>query len=268
MLYLASFNSIRAFDAHLNPDWFSLIVVRSGAMDFTDGTSLVHLSAGDIYAVPRAAELSTLASPLQICLLSCTMGFAVTNRTPRFKNACIETMISQSPFVIATTEAEVNHILWLFEMLDKKASRQASMFQVEIVVLCVNLILYEYCELCYKYGGNTAAVCSRNEKIVIRFITLVEYHVKVHHDVKFYADSLFVSEGHLRKAVRGVLGQSAKNFIEMSVISEASALLGDSSLSINEIAEQLSFSSSQSFSGFYKRHTKLTPTQYRQNLSF
>ncbi|WP_159438480.1 helix-turn-helix domain-containing protein [Flavobacterium pectinovorum] len=268
VLYLEDFKSIKALKIHLNPEWFSLIVIVSGTITFKDSSSTIFLPASALYTIPVSAKVWAVAAPLQICLISCTMDFATQNRVTRFGNAFMKTLTNRSPFVISLTESELKDIVRLFGLLKKKASRQPSIFQAEIVVLCVNLILCEYCDLSQKYGGNIAVVHGRSEKIVIGFITLVENHCKEHHDVKFYADALFVTEGHLRKVVRVVIGKSAKHFIEMAIISEAYLLLADSNLSITEIAEELNFSNSQSFSGFFKRHTTLSPTRYRLTLYF
>lgn len=266
VLYLADYKKIKSYDVFFSPDWFSLVAVVSGSISLTGTSYNGNLSTGDISAVPHGATLVRLNSPLRICLISCTMDFVISNKTTRLGSACIEALASQSPFVIPLNTTEMKHIVRLFALLKKKISSRDTIFQEEMVLLCVNLILYEYCGLYYKYGQNIAKIHCRNDKTVMNFITLVQRHCKEYHDIKFYADSLFVSQGHLRKTVRGVIGMSAKHFIEMAVIAEAYLLLSEDSLSIADVAERLSFKDSSSFSHFFKRHSKLSPTQYRLNL--
>ena len=252
----------------MNPGWFTLIVVVSGSVSFTDSSSSIRLSAGNMFAVPRGVKISKPGSPLKICTISCTLDLAITNRAARFGSICIKMLTSQSPFVFTLMASEMRYMIWLFGLLRKKISDRNTIFQGEMVMLCLNLLLYEFCGLYYKYGQSTAAVYSGNDKIVTNFITLVQLHCKEHHEIKFYADFLFVSQGHLRKMVRAVIGMSAKHFIEMAVISEAYMLLADDNLSVAEVAEYLNFKDPSSFSHFFKRHTKLSPTQYRLNLKF
>jgi AraC family transcriptional activator of pobA len=265
VLYLADYKKIKSYDAFFSPDWFSLVAVVAGSVQFTGSSYSVSLSSGDILSVPHGASLVRLSSPLRICLISCTMDFAISNKIARLGSACIESLASQSPFVLPLSPTEMKHMVSLFALLKKKISNKEQIFQEELVLLCVNLILYEYCGLYYKYGQHIGAVQFRNDKTVTNFITLVQRHCKKHRETKFYADSLFVSQGHLRKTVRGAIGISAKHFIEMTVISEAYLLLSDDKLSIAEVAECLNFKDSSSFSHFFKRHSKLSPTQYRLN---
>lgn len=267
VIHLVDFKSIKMCKTLLNPGWFSLIQVVSGTINFMDGSSSIRLSAGDMYAVPSMAEVIAVTPPLQICFISCTMDFAVTNRFSRSGIGYIEILTNHSPFVLSLTQTEIRDMIELFGLLKKKVFRY-TIFQEERVLLCVNLILYEFSGLCYKYGENTIVVHCHREKIAMNFIMLVQQNCKMHHDVSFYADSLFVSKGHLGKAVRNVIGMSAKHYIEMAIISESYSLLANDNLSITEVGEHLNFSTLSSFSGFFKKYTKLTPTQYRLNLKF
>lgn len=268
VLYLADYKKIKVFNTFMNPSWFTLVAVLSGSVTFIDSSSIVRLSAGNILAFPHGAKISNLSSTSKICLISCTLDFAINNRTTRFGSTCIKILTGQSPFALSLTDSEMRNMVVLFELLTKKISGRNAIFQEEMVILCLNLILYEFCGLYYKYVQSTGEVYSSNDKIVTNFITLVHLHCKDHHEIKFYADSLFISQGHLRKTVRTVIGMSAKHFIEMAIISEAYVLLADDNLSITEIGEYLNFKDSSSFSHFFKRHTKLSPSQYRLNLKF
>lgn len=268
VLHLVDFKSLKTCNTLLNPGWFSLIQVVSGTINFMDGSSSISLSAGDMYAVPSMAEVIAVTPPLQICFISCTMDFAVTNRFSRSGIGYIEMLTNHSPFVLSLTQTEIRDMIELFGLLKKKVLSRYTIFQEEMVLLCVNLILYEFSGLYYKYSENIIVVHYHREKIAMNFMTLVQQNCKMHHNVSFYADSLFVSKGHLGKAVRNVIGMSAKHYIEMAIISEAYSLLANDNLSITEVGEHLNFTTLSSFSGFFKKYTKLTPTQYRLNLKF
>jgi AraC-like DNA-binding protein len=267
VLYLSECKSVKACNALLKPGWFSMILIVSGSVDFVVGSTTGRLRAGQLYAFPNGAKAKAVVSPIRFYLISCTIAFAINNRIAKYGNGYIEVITTQSYIVLSLSKVEVNHMIQLAELLKKKIlSQNHTAFQNEMILLCLNLLLYEYCNLYYKKCKNVSAVHNRKEKIVIGFIELIQEHSKGRHDVKFYADSLFVSKGHLRKAVHWVTGMPAKYFIEMAVVSEAYLLLADGNLSITEISEQLNFSALSSFSGFFKKYTKVSPTQYRQNL--
>lgn len=268
VLYLAGYKRLKFYDVFSSPGWFTVIIVVSGSAAFTYSSSSIVLSPGEMCAAPHGSELNRLSGPLRICLISCTLDFAVSSRAVRFGNPCIEAVISQAVIILPLTASEMRQMIQLTKLLKKKKSARHTLFQDEMVLLYLHLIFYEFCSLYYKYGEDTALLYSRNDKTVSNFISLVHQHCKVHHEIKFYADSLFVSQGHLRKTVRGALGSSAKHFIEMAVIAEAYLLLADENLSVAQIAENLNFKDTSSFSHFFKRHTRLSPSQYRLNLKF
>jgi len=268
VLHLTDFKSVKSRKTLLNPNWFSLLVVVSGTIYFMDGPSTVRLSHGDMYAVPSTAEVIKQTPSLKVCFISCKRDFAITNRFSKSGIGYIEILTGYSPFVISLAQPEISYLIEVFGFLKKKISSRESIFQEEMVLLYFNLILYEFSGLCYKHGENIIDLHCRTEKISMRFMTLVQLHCRLRHDVSFYADALFVSKGHLGKAVRNAIGMSAKHYIEMAIISEAYILLADDNLTITQIGEHLNFRNPQSFSHFFKKHTKLTPTQYRLNLKF
>ncbi|MBF7092617.1 AraC family transcriptional regulator [Flavobacterium sp. ALJ2] len=267
VLYFSKYKSVKACNALLKPGWFSMILMVSGTIDFIVGSSTVRLSTGQLYAVPNFAKAGTIVSPVRFYLVSCTIAFAINNRIARYGSGYLGVITNQSGFVLSLSKDEMQHMIQLAELLKKKIFiNKYGVFQDEMVLLCLNLILYEYSALYYKKDENALAIYSRTEKIVMDFIDLIQEYSTGNHDVKFYADSLFVSKGHLRKAVRRITGMSAKYFIEMAIVSEAYLLLADDDLSITDIAEQLNFRTLPSFSIFFKKYTKLSPTQYRLKL--
>jgi len=267
VLYLSEGKSLKVYNSLFKTGWFSIVLIVSGSIDFIVGPSTIRITAGQLYSVPSSAKVDSVISPLSFYLVTSTIAFAINNRIIRFGTGYIGLITRQSNFTPILTKAEIKRMVTLVELLQKKnSSRQGIIFQDEMVQLCFNLILYEFSAFSYKNIEDTIAVHSRTEKIVMRFIELIQQHCIKHHDVKFYADSLFVSTGHLGKAVRSITGMSAKHFIEMAIISEAYVLLANDKLSITEIGEQLNFSSPSLFSGFFKKYTRMSPTQYRLNL--
>lgn len=58
-------------------------------------------------------------------------------------------------------------------------------------------------------------------------------------------------------------GKPASATISSAVVAEIKYLLADSSLSMKDIVAAMSFSDQAVFTKFFKRHTGLTPKQYR-----
>jgi len=75
-----------------------------------------------------------------------------------------------------------------------------------------------------------------------------------------------VSYSGLRLAFRQSQRETLHSFIQRTRLSEAKRLLSDPSRSINEVAEQLHFSSPFYFSYFFKRSEGVSPTEFRNRL--
>ena len=88
-------------------------------------------------------------------------------------------------------------------------------------------------------------------------------HDKVQHNLKFYADSLFITPKYLIHAIKNASGKTPGKLIDEAIIAEAKLLLMDYDNSISYIAEHLHFSDQAAFSKFFKKNTGITPVSYR-----
>jgi AraC family transcriptional activator of pobA len=103
----------------------------------------------------------------------------------------------------------------------------------------------------------------QNNRHLQGFIKLVEEHYLEVHEVKFYADKLFISANYLNKIVRESLGTTSKKYIANKIAQEARNLLSFTDLSISEISDQLKFESPSYFTRFFKKSTGLKPKEFR-----
>jgi len=104
-----------------------------------------------------------------------------------------------------------------------------------------------------------------SETRVARFRELVNEHFRSESSVEFYADRLCITPNYLNKIVKQSLGQSTKGFIQSRRLEEARRLLSYTSLSINEIAEELHFETSSYFVRAFMLAEGVTPLQYRKS---
>jgi len=95
------------------------------------------------------------------------------------------------------------------------------------------------------------------------FQKLVAENFRVEHGTEFYADRLFITPNYLNKIVHRTLGMSAKSFIQEQIFQEACCLLRYTTLTVQEIANQLGFSTSTYFVRTFKNHMKMTPMDFR-----
>lgn len=85
--------------------------------------------------------------------------------------------------------------------------------------------------------------------------------------VQNIAKALNVSPNYLSGLLKVLSGQSTQQHIHDKLIKKAKEKLSTTSLSVSEIAYELGFEHSQSFSKLFKNKVKLTPLEYRQSFN-
>lgn len=104
---------------------------------------------------------------------------------------------------------------------------------------------------------------TRQTDLFQRFVALVHEHCTEQREVAFYADRLCISTRYLSTIIRSVAHSTAKEFIDRSVVLEIKMLLGSTELSVQEIAYRLHFPDQSYLGRFFKKHTGVSPTEFR-----
>ncbi len=85
--------------------------------------------------------------------------------------------------------------------------------------------------------------------------------------VQSIADRLNVSKGYLASLLKTLSGQNTQQHIHEKLIEKAKEKLSTTDLSVSEIAYQLGFEHSQSFSKLFKSKTNQTPLAFRERFN-
>ncbi len=104
---------------------------------------------------------------------------------------------------------------------------------------------------------------SRQEQLSKDFFVLLLQHHKEEHDVAYYADRLCVTPKYLSAVVSKTTGSPVQDWIARLLLYSAKHLLKNSRLSVQQISDQLHFSTPSSFIRFFHRLTGLSPRAYR-----
>ncbi len=107
---------------------------------------------------------------------------------------------------------------------------------------------------------------SRREEIYGRFMNLVNAECRRHRDVSWYADRLCITPRYLAGITHSVSGDSPKELIDYVIVQEIKILLTFSEMSLQEIADRLSFPDQSYLGRFFRRRTSMSPSDYRRSL--
>jgi AraC-like DNA-binding protein len=95
----------------------------------------------------------------------------------------------------------------------------------------------------------------------------VELNFSKTRDAKVYASDISISYKHLNEVCKEVVKITVKSFIDSYVILEAKRMLVSTSLSVKEVAFSLGFDEPTNFLKYFKKHTSLTPVEFRSILA-
>jgi AraC family transcriptional regulator, transcriptional activator of pobA len=109
---------------------------------------------------------------------------------------------------------------------------------------------------------------SREAELASRFEELMNQHFLEYKSIDAYASKLFISPKYLSQVTKNVYGKTAKEMILHRTAEEAKALLVQTNNTLNQIAEQLTFTDTSNFIKFFRRLTGQGPSEYRRLRSF
>lgn len=167
---------------------------------------------------------------------------------------------------LSAQEREI--ILSVYKIMEQEINARVDEFSQEVIVSQVELLL-NYVNRFYKRQFITRK--SVNNDILQKSETLLEAYFSTGQTlekgiptVQFLSEQLHISPGYLSDLLRSVIGLNAQQYIHLKLIEKAKEKLSATNLTVSEIAFELGFEHSQSFSKLFKSKTKLSPLAFRQ----
>lgn len=107
-------------------------------------------------------------------------------------------------------------------------------------------------------------ISTHQQKLAYEFTNAIASFFRTNKTVEFYAEKISVSRRTLSNITKTVFGKTPKQMLENHIIEIAKQQLKKPDRSLKEISADLGFSETNNFLTFFKKMTKLTPTQFRQ----
>lgn len=102
------------------------------------------------------------------------------------------------------------------------------------------------------------------QTLIARFQSLVEQHFLARWSMARYADALGLSAERLNRLAQAEAGCSALTLVHRRLAREACRRLTNSALPVAQLADALGFEDAAYFSRFFRRHTGMSPRQWRE----
>lgn len=111
------------------------------------------------------------------------------------------------------------------------------------------------------------SVLEQFEKLLTNYFTSLDLTEKGIPTVHYLANQLNVSPKYLSRLLKSLTGQNTQQHIHEKLIEKAKVKLSTTSLTVSEIAYELGFEHSQSFSKLFKNKTNQSPIEFRASFN-
>jgi AraC family transcriptional regulator, transcriptional activator of pobA len=169
------------------------------------------------------------------------------------------------------SEDEKVTIISIFKMIETELNSRIDDFSQDVMISHIELLL-NYANRFYKRQFITRKVV--NNDLLLRLEDLLNDYFNNDTSssqglptVQYLAEQLNLSPSYLSDMLRSLIGQNAQQFIHDKLFEKAKELLSTTTLSASQIAFQLGFEHSQSFSKFFKIKAKVSPLQFRHSFN-
>lgn len=194
--------------------------------------------------------------------------FSIQGTSAKEWNAFIDldTVFSLSSYIAKHphTQLSLDETLVMTQYLNLLKSRYEANAQAIIIRFILSAFTLELNRIFTAREKSDRSKISRQEDILWKFLTLLKQYHKEERTVNFYADKLCISPKHLSSVIKQISHRTAHELIADFVTMTAKRLLKTTTMSIQEISDELNFANQSFFGKFFKQNTGQSPSAYRR----
>ncbi|WP_024994352.1 helix-turn-helix domain-containing protein [Phocaeicola paurosaccharolyticus] len=256
----------KQFDDVFAIEGYIAVIVHKGTCNIKIKEQLFELSARDIFICnPR--------NILEGAMFSLDFEFVGLFLSPNYVDHLIEQtnltvslrMITMKHEILHTTEEEMQRIVEYMKLLRSKLSSTGS-YKEQVIDRLMQIMVYEIIGL--MEDSEKEFLMKREyisaENIMQKFLSLIQNESIAYLNVTEYANLLHISPKYFSSVCKKLTGKTASEIINDEIIKQSSFLLRNNQLSIKQISSRLGFVNQSHFGTFFRRHTGLSPQQYRE----
>lgn len=169
------------------------------------------------------------------------------------------------------SDKEETIIAGIMQNIQQEYHSNIDKFSQDIIIAQLELLLnysdrfYHRQFLTRKITNHT--ILNRLEEILTEYFNSDTLAKRGLPTVQYVAEALNVSPNYLSGLLKVLTGQSTQQHIHDKLIERAKEKLSTTNLTVSEIAYELGFEYSQSFSKLFKTKTQLSPLEFRQSFN-
>ncbi len=176
--------------------------------------------------------------------------------------------VNEALFLSEKEEATINNII---QNIRQEYHASIDKFSQDIIIAQIEVLL-NYAERFYhrqfitrKIGNHQ--ILDRLEQVLTEYFDSDDLLKKGLPTVQYISETLNTSPAYLRGLLKELTGQTTQQHIHEKLIEKAKEKLSTTDLSVSEIAFELGFEHSQSFSKLFKTKTNFSPLEFRHSFN-
>lgn len=176
--------------------------------------------------------------------------------------------INEALFMSEKEEAIIEGIL---QNIKQEIENNIDTFSQNIIIAQIELLL-NYAQRFYQRQFITRKKANHHKldqvkKVLNNYFNSQEITTKGLPTVQYVANQLNISPSYLSSLLKSITGETTQQHIHNKLIEKAKIKLSTTNLTVSEIAYELGFEHSQSFSKLFKTKTNLSPLKFRASFN-
>lgn len=237
-----------------------LIWVKEGTADVYVNLRQHHLAKDTLLTLLPKFHLKWEKTPGILCeYVYYTFDFMA--ELPLSLKPAVAEKIGKKP-TIQLKQEEREHLESFFALVSRQYRREQHPSRIELVKASLFMCIVEVNMLYSQQVVNIQI--THPERLTDQFFKLLHDHHFHEHKPAFYADKMCLTVRYLSKVLKQVTGKSLNAWIVDFSIIAAKKYLKSTTLTSNQIAEELNFPNPSFFAKYFKKYTGMTPMQFRE----
>ena len=245
-------------------DYIGLVVCTRGSYSFKVNDENMEARAGETLFLTENVhfQIESVSADLEYSLLFYRIAPIRDILGNTVMMMRLYATLNPRPFIVLATGEEYA-LADYTQLLPSASYTETTMFDGHERKLLMLSLTYRLCSIFNRKVVQGGEASGHKIDIFVKLITLISDHYPKERSVGYYADRLCLSPKYLSSMVKGICGYTVQDLVFKAIIRRAIFLMTSTSKTIQEISDELNFPNASAFGTFFKKHTGLSPKNYR-----
>ena len=257
-------DNIAGYDFVSRPGYVTHVLCLEGSISFILDHTRYNITRGDYLIITVGLYASSFVKSEDCRIIAITFPENILNSDAIKSNYGVFGHLSllQHP-VMRLSEQDFQNCRYDLVRL-RKRFEAPHLFKEEMILALLKAHVLDLYDI-HARENSGVSLNSRPAQLMRDFIgMLIDKEYMTYRNVDYYAGKLCIVPHYLSEISKQISLQPASYWIECFTSRKLSSLLADTSLSLDEIAYRMNFSSVSYFSRYVKKTLGMTPTEYRK----